>query len=156
MSSQGAERCEVSDTSHLTGEIGGQTDAEPDSLEAIVGRILVSDHARVLSYLVGLLGNTEEARKVWQGFALRALAASGVLRDRAVVRGWLLRVSYRWLGHHFGLVPTMSQVRAGSPPSVLWSAPVHAQAKAAAGTSIHCKSGETPVPSIGSTGIEAA
>ncbi len=74
MSSQGAERRKASDTSHLAGEIGGQTDAEPDSSEAIVGRILVADHARLLSYLVGLLGNTEEAREVWQVFALRALA----------------------------------------------------------------------------------
>jgi len=100
VSSQGAQRREVSDTSHLAGEVGGQTDAEPDSSEAIVGRILVSDHARLLSYLVGLLGNSEEAREVWQVFALRALAASGALRDRSVVRGWLSRVLATTVADH--------------------------------------------------------
>lgn len=58
----------------------------------VVEAALVEGHRRFLAFLTRRLGNAEEAKDVFQDFALHAIRQSHHLRDVASVRGWLGRL----------------------------------------------------------------
>lgn len=53
---------------------------------------LVEGQRRFMGFLIGRLGNVDDALDVMQDFALRAIRRSDDLRDLASVRGWLSRL----------------------------------------------------------------
>jgi DNA-directed RNA polymerase specialized sigma24 family protein len=68
--------------------------------ERAVRRVLLADRRNVLHYLVRELGDIEEAREVWQCFALRALDRSSALREPKAVRVWMSRVLATTIADH--------------------------------------------------------
>lgn len=68
------------------------SDSRPRGRRDAVEAALLDGQHRILRFLLGRLGDIEDAKDVLQDFALRAIARSDELRDVASVRGWLGRL----------------------------------------------------------------
>ena len=85
----------VSNKAHCT--IVGPT---VETAGAAARRTLIADQSRVLRHLVAALGCHEEAREVWQRFALKVLTQGDTLRDVAAVYGWMSQVLRTTVADH--------------------------------------------------------
>ena len=67
--------------------------------DAVEAALLEGQH-RILRFLLGRMGNVEDAKDVMQDFAMRAITRSDELRDVASVRGWLGRLLATAIADH--------------------------------------------------------
>jgi len=85
---------------------------------AAVEAALVEGQRRFLGFLIGRLGNADDAKDVFQDFALRAIRRSNDLRDVASVRGWLSRLLATAVADHHRRI---SRRRGREVPADPWS-----------------------------------
>lgn len=78
----------------------GDGDPEVRVRREAVEAALVEGQHRILRFLVGRLGNPEDAHDVLHDFAIRAIQRSDDLRDVASVRGWLGRLLATAIADH--------------------------------------------------------
>lgn len=97
------------------GRVAGQ-DLHSRGRREAVEAALLEGQQRILRFLVGRLGNPEDASDVLQDFSVRAIMRSDELRDVASVRGWLSRLLSTAIADHHRRSNRWRKQELGSDP----------------------------------------
>ena len=76
---------------HLARQSHGK-DRRADAGRKAVEAALLEGQQRILRFLIGRVGNSDDAKDVLQDFSMRAITRADDLRDVSSVRGWLGRL----------------------------------------------------------------
>ncbi|OYX21813.1 MAG: hypothetical protein B7Z04_01630 [Rhodobacterales bacterium 32-66-9] len=75
-------------------------DRRADAGRKAVEAALLEGQQRILRFLIGRVGNSDDAKDVLQDFSMRAITRADDLRDVASVRGWLGRLLATAIADH--------------------------------------------------------